>query len=96
MDNCCVCGTEQSNKEFVNSLNEYYEYDVVTIVNKGNDRFNKKKMLSILSDYSKNGWKLHSMHSTQLGRNAVKALGLEINSPACEYVLIFERRINKI
>jgi len=47
----------------------------------------------VLTDYARAGWKLHTMYSNELGKNAVALLGLGVNSTACEDVLIFERRI---
>lgn len=87
---------EIQRQEFAHSFGEYYEYDVVTIVNEGHGRINKEKMLQVLSEHAKQGWKLHTIYSNELGKNAVHLMGLGVNSTACEDVLIFERRIEKI
>ena len=50
-------------------------------------------MIKILSDHAKNGWKLHTMYSNELGKSALMILGFGTNSTACEDVLIFERRL---
>lgn len=52
--------------------------------------------MQILKDHSSNGWKLHTIYSNELGKNAIQILGLGINSTACEDVMIFERRIPEI
>jgi len=75
---------------FAKSFNEYYEYDVITIQNNGSVNTDKLKM--ILSEYAAKGWKLHSIYSNELGKNAI----LGLNATACEDVLIFERRVEKI
>lgn len=78
---------------YAKSLNEFYEYDVVTIINEEHGTIDKDKMMKILSDHAKNGWKLHTIYSNELGKNALMILGFGTNSTACEDVLIFERRI---
>lgn len=77
---------------YAKSFNEYYEYDVVTIENKSTGEVKIDKLRNILSDYSSKGWKLHSIYSNELGKNAL----LGINATASEDVLIFERRVEKI
>ena len=88
--------TEIKHQNFAKSFNEFYEYDVVTILNENHGQVNKIKMKQILSEYARNGWKLHTMYSNELGKNAIAILGLGVNSTACEDVLIFERRIEHL
>lgn len=78
---------------YANSFNEFYEYDVVTILNENHGQVDKEKMMKILSEHARNGWKLHTMYSNELGKNALVILGLGVNSTACEDVMVFERRI---
>lgn len=78
---------------YARSFNEFYEYDVVTIINEDHGTIDKERMMNILSEHTKNGWRLHTIYSNELGKNAIRILGLGINSTACEDVLIFERRI---
>lgn len=87
---------ELQRQEFAKSFNEFYEYDVVTIINENHGRIDKEKMLHILSERAKQGWKLHTIYSNELGKNAISILGLGMNSTACEDVLIFERRVEKL
>lgn len=77
---------------YAKSFKEYYEYDVVTIENKSTGEVKIDKLKSILTEYSSKGWKLHSIYSNELGKNAL----LGLNATASEDVLIFERRIEKI
>lgn len=87
---------EQGKISFAKSFNELYEYDVVTILNINHGQINRGKMMEILSTHAKAGWKLHSVYSNELGKNALSILGIGANSTACEDVLIFERRVNAI
>ncbi len=87
---------EIKHQNYAKSFNEFYEYDVVTIVNENHGRVDKEKMKKILAEYTKNGWKLHTIYSNELGKNAIAILGLGVNSTACEDVLIFERRIESL
>ena len=82
--------------DYANSFNEFYEYDVVTVINENHGTIDKEKMMSILSEHAKNGWKLHTIYSNELGKNALRILGFGTNSTACEDVLIFERRIPEL
>ncbi len=81
--------------EYAKSFNEFYEYDVVTIINENHGTIDKQEMMRILSEHTKNGWKLHTIYSNELGKNALGILGLGVNATACEDVLIFERRVKE-
>lgn len=81
---------------YANSFNEFYEYDVVTIINENHGTIDKQEMMRILSEHAKKGWKLHTIYSNELGKNAISVLGLGVNATACEDVLIFERRIQEL
>lgn len=81
---------------YAKSFNEFFEYDVVTVINKDHGTIDQQEMMRILSDHAKKGWKLHTIYSNELGKNALSVLGLGVNSTASEDVLIFERRIPKI
>ena len=87
---------EKEHVEYAKSFNEFYEYDVVTIINEEHGAIDKEKMLNILSEHAKKGWKLHTIYSNELGKNALRVMGLGVNSTACEDVLIFERRVARI
>lgn len=86
---------EQKRQEFAKSFNEFYEYDVVTIINANHGAIDKEHMMKVLADHAAQGWKLHSVYSNELGKNALSVIGLGVNSTACEDVLIFERRVER-
>lgn len=84
---------EIEHQQYALSQTDFYEYDVVTIVNENHGLVDTGKMINILNEYAKKGWKLHTVYSNELGKNAVSLMGFGTNSTACEDVLIFERRI---
>ena len=84
---------EQEKQSYAKKTVGSYEYEVVTIINKEHGLIDKDKMNRILQDHAMEGWRLHTIYSNELGKNAIKLLGLGINSTACEDVLIFERKI---
>ena len=84
---------EKKRQKFAKSFNEFYEYDVVTIINENHGTVDKEHMMQVLADHASKGWRLHSIYSNELGKKALSVLGLGLNSTACEDVLIFERRI---
>lgn len=83
---------EKRKAEYAKSFNEYYEYDVVTALNV-DGRVNKQKMIDVLKDYSSKGWKLHTVYSNELGKEAIRILGFGVNTTVAEDVMVFERRI---
>lgn len=50
-------------------------------------------MTELINKRAREGWKLHTVYSNELGKNALKVLGLVENSTACEDVLVFERKL---
>ena len=76
--------------EYVFSQNgDFYEYDVITILNETRGRIDTNKMRTVITQKAKQGWRLHTVYSNELGKNAI----LGLNSTACEDVLIFERKV---
>ena len=51
-------------------------------------------MQEILSEHAKNGWRLHSIYSNELGKNVLMIMGLGVNATASEDVMIFERNLS--
>lgn len=86
---------ENKKKTYAKSFNEFYEYDVVKIINE-KGVVDDAKMMSILAEHSRNGWRLHTVYSNELGKNALAVLGFGTNTTVCEDVLIFERRIPEL
>lgn len=86
---------EIEKQEFISSHDDLYEYDIVTILNKDHGQIDKKKIKEVIMSHARKGWKLHTVYSNELGKNALAVLGLGLNTTACEDVLIFERKISK-
>lgn len=84
---------EQDKQEYARAIIGLYEYDIVTILNKGHGRIDREQMMEILSSHARDGWKLHTIYSNELGKNAISLLGFNLNETACEDVLIFERKL---
>ena len=86
---------EDQKQAYANSLGEFYEYNVITAVNTVDGRTDAEKMKRIIEEQARKGWRLHTVYSNDLGKNAISLLGIGINSTASEDVMIFERRIRK-
>lgn len=84
---------EIEKQEYARSLLGLYEYEVETILNEEHGRVDAKRMTELINKRAREGWKLHTVYSNELGKNALKVLGLVENSTACEDVLIFERKL---
>lgn len=86
---------EDQKQAYANSLGEFYEYNVITAVNTVDGRTDAEKMKRIIEEQARKGWRLHTVYSNDLGKNAISLLGIGINSTASEDVMIFERMIRK-
>ena len=86
---------EDQKQAYANSLGEFYEYNVITAVNTIDGRTDAEKMKRIIEEQARKGWRLHTVYSNELGKNAISLLGIGINSTASEDVMIFERRIRE-
>lgn len=84
---------EEKKVAFAKSFQDFYEYDVTAVVNKKDGVVDTEKLKEVLSIYAEKGWKLHTIYSNELGKNALSIMGLGVNSTASQDVLIFERRI---
>ena len=87
-DTCENCGC----RTFINELEEdvKYEYDIVTVDNKLTGNINKDKIKKIIKHYASHGWRLHTIYTNELGKNAIAPF----NATACEDVLVFEKKVS--
>lgn len=88
-----IIAEEQNKQSYALNTVGLYEYDVVTILNKEHGLVDKEQMNRILQAHAADGWRLHTIYSNELGKNAISLLGLGTNLTACEDVLIFERKL---
>ncbi len=84
----------EQKREFAESFDEFYEYTIVTILNR-HDRIDTEKYVEVLNEKAKDGWRLRTVHTNELGKDAIRILGFGVNSTVSEDALIFERRIPK-
>ncbi len=69
--------------------NTYYEYNVAVVPNTGSGTVDRAKLQGVIEKHASNGWRLHTIYSNQIGKNALVGL----NATICEDILIFERCI---
>ena len=84
---------ELAKREYAKSVNCFIEYDVETVVTNADGFTDAEKMKRILTERTKNGWRLHTAYSNVLGVNAVRILGFGTNATISETVMIFERQL---
>lgn len=88
------------NMAVLNVLNEInykssvirYEYKVITIQDIGG-RTDTHSLRNVLAEYGHNGYKVVSIFTNELGKNAVSVGGFGVNSTADEVVVVFEKPI---
>lgn len=86
---------EKKENDIIKFHEAEYEYDVVTLINKNGGYVDRIKLNNILSDHAKAGWKLHTIYSNELGKNALVILGFGLNETVSEDIIVFERKIKK-
>ena len=84
---------ELAKREYAKSVSNFIEYDVETLVTNSDGFTDIEEMKKILSERTKNGWRLHTMYSNVLGVNAVRVLGCGTNATVSEAVMVFERQV---
>lgn len=86
-----IAERERQKISYAKAMDEIYEYDVVTIANDGG--VNVELLRRTLERHAKDGWRLHTIYSNELGKNSHSTYTAVVNSTASQDVLIFERRI---
>lgn len=79
------------------SMNNLYEYAVETVSDTENGTSNKTAIIAHINRYAKNGWRLHSIYTNEIGKiSQPKPFGIStINATIEETVMIFERIVDK-
>lgn len=70
-----------------------YTYAVEIVKDSSGGKTNSSALIYLLNEYGKEGYKLVSAFTNELGKNAVSVGNFGINSTADEVVLIFEKSI---
>lgn len=101
---CSGCGYSfSSGYEFVNNeianiynqrmeqykRNPFYEYDYIVVPNKSDGSTDKEKIEKIIRNHAMQGWRLITMYSNEIGKNAIAG----VNATMCEDIMVFERCI---
>lgn len=73
--------------------NSFYEYDYIVVPNKADGSANKETIKDIIESHAMQGWRLVTMYSNEIGKNAITVGGVGGNVTICEDVLVFERCI---
>lgn len=81
--------------ELVKRDSQKYEYAFETIVDKFGGRVDLEKITSITAEKAKSGWRLITVFTNELGKDALSIAGIGVNSTADETVLVFEREIEQ-
>lgn len=104
VDSCFKCGTKlnfnrQSLKQqlITSSINDLYEYEVVSITDDVTGAIDVKRLSAILKIYAIEGWRLKTTITNEIGKNSVGvafgSVGSGTNATIDQTILIFERRI---
>lgn len=75
--------------------NPFYEYDFFTVPNLSDGSTNKEAIKSIIESHAMQGWRLVTMYSNEIGKNAIAIGGVGGNVTMCEDILVFERCIKE-
>ena len=73
--------------------NPFYEYDYIVVPNKADGSTNKEYIKEIITNHAMQGWRLITMYSNEIGKNAITVGGVGTNITISEDVLVFERCI---
>ena len=68
----------------------YYEYKVVSVIDKGG-LVDIEKLTATLNDLGLDGWRLRCAYTNEMGKDALSIVGFGINATADQNVLILER-----
>ena len=70
-----------------------YEYVVDVIYDKADGAANQEAIERVLDSRSRDGWRLVTVSSNELGKNAMSVAGFGVNSTVDQTLLYFEREI---
>lgn len=70
-----------------------YEYAIESITNSLSGKSQTEQMLEVIKKYTEEGWKVHTIYSNELGKNAIGIMGVGINATQSEDIIIFERHV---
>lgn len=88
--------TIKEKNERIFSINDLYEYDIETISDLQTGESNTSAIISTINMYAKNGWKLHTIYTNEIGKTShPQAFGIStVNATIDQTILIFERKVS--
>lgn len=75
--------------------NPFYEYDYIVVPNKMDGSTNKEAIEGIIENHSMQGWRIVTMYSNEIGKNAITVGGVGGNVTVSEDIIVFERCIKE-
>ncbi|MBE5862775.1 MAG: DUF4177 domain-containing protein [Lachnospiraceae bacterium] len=95
---CGEMAGEQS-EEKIMELNDIYEYDVVSILDKDHGGVDTERMSEVIAFHASKGWRLVFAFSNEIGHDSslseLGGVSIGINSTIDQNVLIFERCVKR-
>ena len=84
---------EKNEKIF--SLNNLYEYDVVSVSDLQTGESNTGMITSVISQHAREGWRLHSIYTNEIGRTSHSQAfsASTVNATVDQTIMVFERII---
>lgn len=70
-----------------------YEYAIETITNSVSGKTQTEEIIKTIEKYTNEGWRVHTIYSNELGKNAIAFMGVGVNATQSEDVIIFERHV---
>lgn len=83
--------------ERIFSLNDLYEYDIVSIPDLQSGESNTSIITSVITQHAQNGWRLHTIYTNEIGKTSQPQVFsfTTINATIEQTIIIFERVIAK-
>ena len=70
-----------------------YEYKVINLIDKATGACDVDELEMLLNEYAARGWRVKSVISNELGKNALAVMGIGVNGVVDQVIVILERDI---
>ena len=70
-----------------------YEYKVISLIDKATGACDVDELEMLLNEYAAKGWRVKSVISNELGKNALAVMGIGVNGVVDQVIVILERDI---
>ncbi|MBD5481433.1 MAG: DUF4177 domain-containing protein [Lachnospiraceae bacterium] len=89
----------EDQKKIQLTKNSLFEYQVITVDDLSTGQADKGGIQNVLNEWSRKGWRLHSIFTNEIGKTSTGAsfagFGSSINATICQTILVFERCIKE-